>query len=100
MNKVVVYIHSRFRDGISLKQAADYCGFTPSYFSLKFHEYTGITFKEYVDRLKLSYAENLLTSTDMSITQVCFNSGYKNVSSFIRRFTKKNGVSPSKFRNQ
>lgn len=100
MNKVVIFIHSKFRDGISLKQAADFCGFTPSYFSLKFHEYTGTTFKDYVDRLKISYAENLLTSTDMSITQVCFNSGYKNVSSFIRRFTKKNGVSPSKFRNQ
>ena len=98
MSKAVIYVHSKFRDGISLKEASDFCGFTPSYFSVKFHDYTGVTFKEYVDRLKISYAENLLRSTDMSITEVCFNSGYKNVSSFIRRFYCKNGISPAKFR--
>ena len=98
MSKAVIYIHSKFRDGISLKEAAEFCGFTPAYFSVKFHEYTGVTFKEYVSKLKLSYAENLLSCTDMSVTEICFNSGFKNVSSFIRRFAAKNGCSPAKYR--
>lgn len=98
MSKAVIYIHSKFKEGITLNEAAEYSGFTPSYFSLKFHEHTGVTFKEYVDKLRLSYSENLLISTNLSITEVCFSSGFKNVSNFIRRFSEKYGVSPTKYR--
>jgi len=98
LSTAVVYIHSKFREGVSLKEAADFCGFSPSYFSVKFLEHTGENFKEYVDKLKLSYAENLLKSTNLSITEICFSSGFKNVSSFIRRFNVKNGLSPAKYR--
>ncbi len=98
MSKAVIYIHSKFREGITLTEAAEFSGFTPSYFSVKFREHTGSTFKDYVDKLRLSYAENLLNSTRLSITEVCFSSGFKNVSNFIRRFSEKYGVSPAKYR--
>ncbi len=98
IQKVLVYIHSRFKDGITLKEAAAYSGFTETYFSAVFKESTGVNFKQYIDNLRFEYAENLLKSTNLSITEVCYSSGFKSVSNFIKRFTKRFGISPVKFR--
>lgn len=100
MGRVVIFIHSKFREGISLKETAEFSGFSPAYFSVKFHEYSGISFKEYVDRLRFSYSKNLLKSTNLSVTEVCFSSGFKNVSNFTRRFNERYGISPTRYRTE
>ncbi len=48
----------------------------------------------------MEHAEDLLRTTFLSIKQVAFDSGMKDVSSFVREFKKKHGLTPSEFRAQ
>lgn len=99
MQKAVVYLHSRFKDGISLSDVSKYCGLSQSYFSHSFKEFCGVSFMEYLDKLRFEYAENLLKNTHLSITEVCYSSGFKSVTNFNRRFLKKHSISPTEYRN-
>lgn len=99
MQKGVVYIHSKFKDGVSLCDVSKYCGLSQSYFGHAFKEFTGVPFKEYLDKLRFDYAENLLKNTHLSVTEVCFSSGFKSVANFNRRFLERFGVSPTEYRN-
>ncbi len=98
IQKPLLYIHSRFRENPSMAQAAEISGFNQNYFSSLFHNATGKTYKEYLNHLKLEYAKKLILSTDISITEVCFSSGFNSLSNFLRIFKNTYGTSPAKMR--
>lgn len=96
--KAIIYILNNFKDNISLSQVAEYVNLTPSYFSALFKKEQKMNFKEYVDNLRFEYAQKLLRNTDSSIYEVCTQSGFNNYENFIRRFTKKYGISPLEYK--
>ncbi|MBO5060487.1 MAG: helix-turn-helix domain-containing protein [Clostridia bacterium] len=98
--KAVLYIINNFRKNISLADAASYVGLTPSYFSMLFKKETGTTFKEYIDRLRFEYARKLILLSDMTVQQICAESGFGNYENFIRRFKLRFGSSPSIYRTK
>ncbi len=51
-----------------------------------------------VNRMRLDYAEHLLQTTHLPVTDVAFRSGFENLSYFYRRFRERHGVSPSRYR--
>lgn len=58
----------------------------------------GCIFSEYINTLRLSYAEKLLKETDMPISNVAYNSGYGDPGYMSKKFKKKNNMSPSTYR--
>lgn len=54
-----------------------------------FRKYTGKTYSEYLTELKLDYSKKLLLTTDLSITDICFSSGFSSVSNFLKAFKQK-----------
>ena len=69
-----------------------------AYLSRSFRKYLDATPTQYLNRLRLEYAENLLSHTDKSIVEVSSESGFDNLSHFYHQFQKKNGVSPKAWR--
>ncbi len=63
-----------------------------------FKEHFHITLSQYVTYLRLEHAKQLLQDTDIPVTDVAMQSGYQNVSYFIRSFQKAYAVSPLKYR--
>lgn len=93
-------IRLRFRDDITLESVAAAVGFSPSYFSTLFHRSLGTTFVAYLASLRLDYAAKLLKMTDLSVTDVCFYSGFNNFSHFLRSFKARYGLSPLTYRKR
>lgn len=64
----------------------------------KIRENYGITFYQYIKKIKMEYAENLLKYTDMQIIEVASSIGYENPSKFSSAFLKAYGSTPLKYR--
>ncbi|MDO4496525.1 MAG: AraC family transcriptional regulator [Bacteroidales bacterium] len=98
VHKVEEYISEHFKEEIRLNTLADLVGMTPTAFSRFFRLRTGRTLSEYIINYRLGYASRLLVDTSDSIVEICYESGFNNVSNFNRVFKKKKGCSPTAFR--
>ena len=89
-------VNQHFTERISLESIAQQLFVTPQYLSSQFTKIAKITFSDYLNDKRLSYAANLLLKK-YSVSEACFACGYNNLSHFIRQFKKKFNMSPSKF---
>lgn len=94
----IAYINDHLKDGISMKEMADLCHLSPSYFSRTFNRETGESFANYINRRKIALAKELLRETNKSISQIAEETGYINISNFIAVFKRMEGVTPSVYR--
>ncbi|MBQ7642665.1 MAG: helix-turn-helix transcriptional regulator [Clostridia bacterium] len=90
-------INQHFTEDITLESTAKQLFVTPQYLSSQFAKIAKITFTEYLNDKRLSYAANLLLNDKCNVTEACFASGYSNLSHFIRQFKKKYNKTPGKF---
>ena len=98
--EMVSYIQQNFTGKILLKEFGEQFHLSEKYISRYFKEYFHITISQYVTYLRLEHAKQLLQDTDIPVTEVAMQSGYQNVSYFIRSFKKTYGMSPLKYRNK
>ena len=92
-------LNSRFSEEITLRSVADELHVSPQYLSNIFSRYAKIGFAQYLTDRRLHYAAHLL-QTGMSVSEVCFQAGYQNLSHFIRSFKKRYGTTPAKYPKQ
>ena len=97
--EMVSYIQQNFTGKISLKEFGKQFHLSEKYISRYFKEHFHITLSQYITYLRLENAKQLLQDTDFSVTETAMQSGYQNVSYFIRSFKKTYGISPLKYRN-
>ncbi|TJY44127.1 helix-turn-helix domain-containing protein [Cohnella pontilimi] len=95
---VFEYIEKHYQQDVSLDTLADKLGITRSYLSTYFKEKTGIYFVDYVNRVRINLAKELLMNTDIKIQEAAARVGYQNINSFNRMFKKFTGVTPSEYR--
>ena len=96
--EMVSYIQQNFTGKISLKEFGEQFHLSEKYISRYFKEHFHITLSQYITYLRLEHAKQLLQDTDIPVTDVAMQSGYQNVSYFIRSFQKAYAVSPLKYR--
>ena len=96
--EMVSYIQQNFTGNISLREFGEQFHLSEKYISRYFKEHFHITLSQYVTYLRLEHAKQLLQDTDIPVTDVAMQSGYQNVSYFIRSFQKAYAVSPLKYR--
>ena len=94
------YIKMHFRENPSLREVAQSANLDEAYFSVKFHETMGVTFKKYLNDMKLNCASKSLINTDFSVADICYESGFESLSHFHREFKKRYGLSPREFRTK
>ena len=100
VQSAIVYLLENFRLNITLESTAKHLNLAPAYLSKLFSEQTGINFKVYLDNLRFDYALKLLSFTNMSVLEICNESGFYDYANFTRRFKKKFNCTPSGYRNQ
>jgi AraC-like DNA-binding protein len=99
INEALAHISSHLAEPFSEKDLAEISRLSPSGFSRSFKRHTGMALSQYVNRLRINLASQLLMSeAAMSVTDICFAAGFKNISNFNRQFLRHKSMSPSRFR--
>ena len=92
------YIQENCDQDLSLDEVSRLCGFSSYYFSRCFKRVTTVNFVEYLATQRIKRVQLLLIDTDLSITEVAYQAGFKSLSTFNRVFRQFNGCSPSEYK--
>lgn len=94
------YIQNHYTEKITLSMLAKEFHLSEKYVSRYFVEHFYLPFSNYVVHLRLTHAKQLLETTEESITEIALQSGFSNVSYFIRAFKNAYDKSPLKYRKE
>jgi two-component system, response regulator YesN len=98
--RVLDYIDRHYADpNFSQYWVADAFDLSASHCSRFFKEQAGVNFSHHVSRKRLEAAKKLLAESDTKIADVVRQVGYTNVTSFTKKFTLEEGVSPGRYRH-
>lgn len=87
-----------FTESLSFQDISARYHISPSYLSQLFKRELGTTFTEYVTRLRILYARELLESTSMLVSEVGSRAGYDNYLHFTKLFKRETGMTPKQYR--
>jgi len=97
--QIKAYIDENFSDNnLGLGMLAEKFGMTPSGLSRFFRDNEGVNFIDYLTDLRIKAACELLTNSDMTVSDIVKQVGYLDLPNFTRKFTQIIGVSPGKYR--
>ena len=95
------YIIAHYLDpSLSLSQVATHVYLSPCHFSVVFSQETCKTFKEYLTELRIKKAKELLRTTTLKSSEICYQVGYTDPHYFSYVFKKNTGLTPTDFRSQ
>ena len=100
IDKIFKHINANFQNHISLEEVADQVSMTVPAFCRYFKKATGKTFTQLVNEYRVVHATKLLLESKISITDICFESGFNNFSHFNKSFKAFTGQNPSEYRNE
>jgi AraC-like DNA-binding protein len=100
VNAVLSYISEHINEPLSMADVCARLRMPESRFSRFFRRATGNTFTDFVNRLRVTKACQLLMDTDRYVTTICYEVGFNNVANFNRRFLEIKGMTPTDFRRQ
>ena len=98
LRRVVDYIHENLGEDLTLESMAGLAAMSGFHFSRAFKAETGKSPLQYVISERISLAKVLLKSTNLSVSEVCFRTGYNDVSRFGQHFKRLTGTTPARFR--
>jgi AraC-like DNA-binding protein len=99
INKALAYIRENLTQPFSESDLAGIAGQSTGAFSRAFRRHTGMSLVQYVKRLRINLACQILMSEEQAtITEICFQVGFNNLSNFNRQFLAEKGMSPSRFK--
>ncbi len=92
------YLMNHYREDIDLKRLADLVNMAEGSLCRFFKMNVGVSIFDYLNRIKVEFACNLLMNHNMNMVDVCYDSGFNNLSHFNKQFRKHAGVTPSEYR--
>ncbi|MHA6529867.1 response regulator [Paenibacillus sp. BAC0078] len=101
MKKAVQYMKEHYhKEDLNMAIVSNHVSLNYSYFSQAFKEYTGESFVNYLKKLRIDRARELLASTDHKIYEINKMAGFENTKHFSRVFKDMVGISPQEYRDQ
>ncbi len=96
LRRILRWTQEHFARPVLLEEAAAAVGFTRNYFCAWFKANTGMTYHRYLNHVRVSNACRLLAQTG-SISEACYDSGFRDMSYFIQLFKKTQGCTPKAY---
>jgi AraC-like DNA-binding protein len=85
---------------ISVAEAASLAAMTPAYFSRFFHDKVGVTFKHWIDFMRVNRAVSLLHSANRTVVELVDECGFQDPTTFTRTFRRILGVTPLEYKRR
>ncbi|MEC0265279.1 helix-turn-helix domain-containing protein [Paenibacillus anseongense] len=98
-HRMIDYMKQHLSETIGIPEIADDVGISSSLASQIFKQETGETIYNYLTRLRLERAADLLLKTENKISDIAIMVGYQHENSFIRSFRKFKNITPGKYRD-
>jgi AraC-like DNA-binding protein len=99
INKALAFIRENLTRPFNEADLAAIASHSTAAFSRAFRQHTSMSLVQYVKRLRINLACQILMSDEQaSITSICYEVGYNNLSNFNRQFLAEKGMTPSRFR--
>jgi len=98
ISRTLRYLEDNFAKQITLGELASLCGMQEESFGRFFKRKTGYSFKEILNEVRISNAARMLIDTTLSINEVAFSCGFRNLSLFHRQFKKDKQCTPTEYR--
>lgn len=92
----IEYMAQNYARDISLSEIAAVSNFSPYHFSRLFHQFTGIPFHQYLSRIRIAQAEQLIKANQKPMIEIAFDCGFNSVRTFNRTFKAVKGFPPSR----
>jgi len=100
IREVQEHVLSNLKADLSVPQLATRAGMSERNFTRVFHEETGMTPAQFVEKARIDEARRQLEDSDDPLKRLAANVGYANLDAFSRAFNRRIGVSPSEYRRQ
>ncbi len=100
LENMVNWVDNNIKMNPTLEDMSSFVGYSPYYCSAKFHEYMGITFKQYIAKRKLKYATIDIKDTNKKILDIALEYGFSSQEAFTRAFVAAYGRTPYKYRKE
>jgi len=100
INRAYRFVLAHFRENIGLEDVASIAGMSPAAFSRYFKQLTRQNVKDFLTQTRLDHSARLLLETEQSVSEICYASGFNNLSNFNRRFLESRTMTPTEFRRQ
>jgi len=100
MNRVHAYVMKNFREKISLDEVAAIANMSSTSFSRYFKVHANKTFSDFLTEIRIGYSCKLLTGQRMTVSQICYDSGFNTLSNFNRQFKAVTHYSPLEYRKK
>jgi AraC-like DNA-binding protein len=96
--KIAAYIRKNYRYPFTLEELAGKLSLTPQYLSRYFKKCFGITFHDYLNKIRLESAIKDLILSEATVTAVAYDNGFPNLNSFINTLKNSTGKTPAEYR--
>lgn len=100
MTRAIQYIHAHYSEDLNMAVVSNSVSLNYTYFSQAFKAYTGLSFVQYVKRLRVTEAKKLLECQGGKIYEIAANVGFDNAKHFNKVFRELEGMTPQQFRVQ
>jgi AraC-like DNA-binding protein len=100
LDKIMHFINTNYQRKITQEEVASKIGMTTAAFCRYFKEKTGKGFIFFINEMRIGYACKLLIENHLSISQICFECGFNNISNFNRMFKRQTGYTPGEYQQQ
>lgn len=98
--RAIRYVMEHYRQPLLAKQVAAELGITQSHLARIFSQRLHTGFNEYVNKLRIQMAQDLLCTTNRPITDIMLDTGFESQSTFNRAFREIHGISPREYRRR
>ncbi|WPP52385.1 AraC family transcriptional regulator [Catalinimonas niigatensis] len=100
LDPVLAYLMQHFAEEISLEEVAAIANMSPQSFCRFFKHCTRKTFLNFLNELRVGYACRLISDNHYNISEICYKSGFNNLSNFNRQFKRVTQKTPSEYKRE
>lgn len=100
IQKVYDYLYKNMKKEVSLDDISQYVNLTPAALCRAFKSKTRMTIFQFLNKIRIENVCKLLLYSDLTVSQIAYESGFNNMAYFSRRFKESTNMSPSEYRNQ
>lgn len=98
--RVMFFVNQNYRQKISLEKVAEIAGYQNTAFCRFFREKTGKSFTDFLNEMRIGYACKLLIEGNYTVSQICYECGFNNLSNFNRTFKRITSFSPKDYQKK